>query len=134
MTLVASVLRQSMGVIEARNSCHAQRAARYLLDLNNASFFARYFVEGIEGSVCQDASSKVWYVIGGFAVVSISLFVVAVAFRLLLQQKEVRDYLYSASNSSGGMRISGLKGHGKSIYECSLIGNSELFVTASHNM
>lgn len=48
-----------------------------------------YYVEGIEGSLCSDAPKKAWYVIFGFAVVSVSLFVVAVSFRLLLQQKEV---------------------------------------------
>lgn len=50
----------------------------------------RYFVEGVEGSLCSDAPPKIWYVICGFAAVSVSLFVVAVSFRLLLQQKEVR--------------------------------------------
>ncbi|CAN0407935.1 unnamed protein product, partial [Laminaria digitata] len=47
-----------------------------------------YFVAGVEGSLCSDAPTNVWFVICGFAVVSVSLFVVAVSFRLLLQQKE----------------------------------------------
>lgn len=49
----------------------------------------RYFVEGVEGSICHDAPDDIWYVIWGFAIVSVGLFVVAVSFRLLLQQKEV---------------------------------------------
>ena len=53
--------------------------------------FSRYFVAGVEGSLCSDAPTNVWFVICGFAVVSVSLFVVAVSFRLLLQQKEVRE-------------------------------------------
>lgn len=47
-------------------------------------------MNGVEGSLCHDAPEKVWFVTGGFAVVSVSLLVVAIAFRLLLQQKEVR--------------------------------------------
>lgn len=47
-------------------------------------------MEGVEESICVDATSDVWFVIGGFAVVSVGLFIVAVSFRLLLQQKEVR--------------------------------------------
>ena len=46
-------------------------------------------MEGVEESLCSDAPRKTWFVVCGFAVVSMSLFVVAVSFRLLLQQKEV---------------------------------------------
>jgi len=49
----------------------------------------RYYVDGIEDSICTDAPGDIWFVIVGFAVVSVGLFVVAVSFRLLLQQKEV---------------------------------------------
>lgn len=60
----------------------------------------RYFVEGVEESICVNATSDVWFVIGGFAVVSVGLFIVAVSFRLLLQQKEVRTYSTSSHNNS----------------------------------
>ncbi|CAN0165747.1 unnamed protein product, partial [Ectocarpus sp. 4 AP-2014] len=47
-----------------------------------------FFVEGVEEALCTDAPDAIWFVICGFAVVSVGLFVVAVSFRLLLQQKE----------------------------------------------
>ncbi|CAN0366950.1 unnamed protein product, partial [Ascophyllum nodosum] len=64
-------------------------------ETNNIGYLVRcsninsYFVEGVEESLCSDAPRKTWFVVCGFAVVSMSLFVVAVSFRLLLQQKEV---------------------------------------------
>ena len=44
----------------------------------------------MEKSICNDAPGDIWFVIVGFAIVSVGLFIVAVSFRLLLQQKEVR--------------------------------------------
>lgn len=49
----------------------------------------RFFVDGVEVSICNNAPGDIWFVICGFAIVSVGLFVVAVSFRLLLQQKEV---------------------------------------------
>eukprot|EP00752_Nemacystus_decipiens_P007961 g7114.t1 len=47
------------------------------------------FVDSLENSLCQDGPGDIWFVIGGFAIVSVGLFVLAVSFRLLLHQKQL---------------------------------------------
>eukprot|EP00752_Nemacystus_decipiens_P007960 g7113.t1 len=53
------------------------------------------FVDGLEKSICNDGVGDIWFVIGGFAIVSVGLFVLALSFRLLLRQKQ-EDGLYKA--------------------------------------
>lgn len=60
-----------------------------------------FFVEGVEEALCTDAPDAIWFVICGFAVVSVGLFVVAVSFRLLLQQKEVSGARIPIFESAG---------------------------------